>query len=407
MDWSKKLPKMLAGEELKKAMMDVPEYMDSIRDEDAATRLMQLSDLYKIYYPSKMSMEIYTKLYLALIMSLKKKNTRLAVQQQKENSFGMKTKEYRGIIGGSDSASIIGISGVGKSSAIARSIELITDNRLIELEEPYVKIVPILQVQTPFDASPKGMLLEILRTADEYLGSSYYRSGTRNGTTTDILIGLVAQVALNHLGVLVIDEIQHVIKHRNGHLLIGVLMQLINCSGVSVFLVGTPECVPFFEAETQLARRSLGLKYSELPYDEYFIEFCRLLFQFQYTKENAELTDGIIAWLYEHSGGVTANVVTLVHDTQEVAIINGSERMDIANFNEAYNSRMGMLHSKIVIDKVKKSSATKKCKTEIVRVELPELKDISIENIINEAKDKGIDVVKCLRQYVSVQEVGV
>ena len=47
MDWSKKLPKMLAGEELKKAMMDVPEYMDSIRDEDAATRLMQLSDLYK------------------------------------------------------------------------------------------------------------------------------------------------------------------------------------------------------------------------------------------------------------------------------------------------------------------------------------------------------------------------
>lgn len=111
--------------------------------------------------------------------------------------------------------------------------------------------------------------------------------------------------------------------------------------------------------------------------------------------------------MYEHSGGVTANVVTLVHDTQEVAIINGSERMDIANFNEAYNSRMGMLHSKIVIDKVKKSSATKKCKTEIVRVELPELKDISIENIINEAKDKGIDVVKCLRQYVSVQEVGV
>ena len=181
MDWSKYLPKMLAGEELKIALMDVPEYTDSIRGEDAATRLMQLSDLYKIYYPSKMSMEIYTKLYLALIMSLKKKNTRLSVQQQKENSFGMRTKEYRGIIGGSDSASIIGISGVGKSSAIARSIELITDSRLIELDEPFVKIVPILQVQCPFDASPKGMLLEILRTADESLGSSYYRSGTRNG----------------------------------------------------------------------------------------------------------------------------------------------------------------------------------------------------------------------------------
>ena len=51
--------------------------------------------------------------------------------------------------------------------------------------------------------------------------------------------------------------------------------------------------------------------------------------------------------------------------------------------------------------------ATKKCKTEIVSVELPELKNISVESIINEAKDKGIDVVKHLRQYISVQEVSI
>ena len=130
MDWNSKLPKLLAGEKLKEAMIDVPEYSDAIREADAATRLMALSDIYKIYYPSRMSMEIYTHLHLALLMSLKKKNTMLAVKQQKENSLGMITKEYRGIIGGSDSSSIIGVSGVGKSSAIARSIELVTDNRL-------------------------------------------------------------------------------------------------------------------------------------------------------------------------------------------------------------------------------------------------------------------------------------
>lgn len=241
MDWNSKLPKLLAGEKLKEAMIDVPEYSDAIREADAATRLMALSDIYKIYYPSRMSMEIYTHLHLALLMSLKKKNTMLAVKQQKENSLGMITKEYRGIIGGSDSSSIIGVSGVGKSSAIARSIELVTDNRLIEIDEPYTKIVPILQVQCPFDSSPKGMLLEILRVTDEYLGSSYYRSGTRNGTTTDTLIGLVSQVCLNHIGVLIIDEIQNVVKNRNGTLLIGVLMQLINCSGVSIMVVGCPE----------------------------------------------------------------------------------------------------------------------------------------------------------------------
>lgn len=405
MDWNSKLPMLLSGTKLKESMIDLPEYLESIRVEDAGTRLMKLSDIYKIYYPSKMSMEIYMRLYLALLMSLKKKNTMLSVKQQKENSLGMKTKEYRGIIGGGDSSSIIGISGVGKSSAIARSIELITGNRLIEIEEPYTKIVPILQVQCPFDASPKGMLLEILRTVDDCLGSAYYRSGTRNGTTTDILIGLVSQVCLNHVGVLVIDEIQNVIKNRNGTLLIGVLMQLINCSGVSIVNVGTPECISFFETETQLARRSLGLRYKELPYDEFFIELCGVLFQYQYTKHKAEPTVGMISWLYEHSGGIVANVVSLIHDAQEIAILNNTEIIDMKNMNAAYENRMGMLHSKLAVDKVAKSTAAKKAKKESIGSRVEVLQEINIGQLIQEARDKKMDIVKYLRQYVTVQEV--
>ena len=407
MDWNSKLPKLLAGEELKEAMIDVPEYSDSIREADTATRLMSLSDIYKIYYPSRMSMEIYTRLHLALCMSLRKKNTMLAVKQQKENRLGMKTKEYRGIIGGSDSSSIIGISGVGKSSAIARSIELLTDNKLIEIDEPYTKIVPILQVQCPFDASAKGMLLEILRVTDEYLGSSYYRSGLRNETTTDTLIGLVSQVCLNHGVALVIDEIQNVIKNRNGTLLIGVLMQLINCSGVSIIVVGTPECIPFFEAETQLARRLVGFQYKELPYDEYFVEFCEVLFRYQYTKYRAEPTAGMISWLYEHSGGIVANVVSLLHASQEIAILNGSEIIDMKNLNDAYESRMGMLHAKIAINTAVKTTTSKKRKQLVMDSGASTMQDMNVEHIILDAKDRGIDVVKHLRQYVTVQEVAV
>ena len=61
-------------------------------------------------------------------------------------------------------------------------------------------------------------------------------------------------------------------------------MQLINNSGVSIIIVGCPECIPFFEAETQLARRLVGFQYKELSYDEYFVELCEVLFQYQYTK---------------------------------------------------------------------------------------------------------------------------
>ncbi len=34
-------------------------------------------------------------------------------------------------------------------------------------------------------------------------------------------------------------------------------------------------------------------------------------------------------WLYEHSAGVTSVVVALIHDAQEIAILNGKESLDL------------------------------------------------------------------------------
>lgn len=49
----------------------------------------------------------------------------------------------------------------------------------------------------------------------------------------DTLIGTVSQVALNHIGLLIIDEIQNVVN-KNGKAIIGTLTQLINNSGLSI-----------------------------------------------------------------------------------------------------------------------------------------------------------------------------
>lgn len=279
-DWRQYIKPMLAGKELKEALRDLPLYDDSIRNVDEASRLMALSDIYKVYVPSIMAMEIYHKLYLAMLMSLQKKETKAAMQQQKHNYLGMRGSEFRGIIGGSDSFTIIGKSGIGKSSAIERAVTLITDNKIIQIESPRITVIPILQIQCPYDSSSKSLLLSILQAVDERIGSNYYKSGTRTGVTTDALIGLVSQVCLNSIGVLIIDEIQNVVKSKKGGLLIGMLMQLINSSGISIAMVGTPESAIFFESEMQLARRSLGLKYDALDYDENFIEICQCLFRY-------------------------------------------------------------------------------------------------------------------------------
>ncbi len=339
------LPEMKSGKELASEMAILPKYNENVRNENQAIRLMALSDLYNVYIPSAMSMEIYSKLYLALLRSLQKKGTKDAIKQRYENHKAIMQQSSVGIMGGSDSFTIIGCSGIGKSSAISRAINLITENRVIEIKQPYIKIIPCLVVQTPFDSSVKGLILEILRKVDEMLESDYYTNAVKSrNATTDMLIGVVSTIALNHIGLLIVDEIQNVVNSKNGKSLVGMLIQLINNSGISICMVGTPESKVFFEQAMQLARRSLGLEYGAMAYNEEFKGICKVLYSYQYVQQLAEITDAVIEWLYEHSAGVISVVVSLIHDAQEIAILNGKEVLNLETLNEAYQKRLSLLH---------------------------------------------------------------
>lgn len=407
-----KLPKMLSGNELSDAMSILPEYDADIRNENQAMRLVALSELYRVYVPSQMSSEIYSKLYLALLRSLQKKSTELVMIQQKENFKAIKQQEYRGIIGGSDSFTIIGTSGIGKSSAISRAVTLITENQIIETTKPYSKIIPCINVQCPFDSSVKGLLLEILRKVDEVLECKYYQSALRVKATTDTLIGCVSQVALNHIGLLIVDEIQNVVNSKNGKSLVGALTQLINNSGISICMVGTPESTVFFEQAMQLARRSLGLKYDVMAYDDYFKEFCKVVFSYQYVQNETGITDAIMEWLYEHSAGVISVVVSLIHDAQEVAILNGKEVLSLETLNEAYKQRLAMLHDYIQPQIIYKNQTSRTRKKKQIpaasEINVTENNDnASIAELVTKAKENQLDVVEILKNHFSITEVAV
>lgn len=284
-DFFDKLPEMKTGYDLISALSVFPTYDENIRCQNQSIRLTALTDLYKLYIPSQMSIEIYNKLHLALLCSMNKKNAQVAIKQQYENYKAVQQQPCNGIIGGADSFTIIGTSGIGKSSAINRAISLITN----EIDSSSIQVIPCLIVQCPFDSSVKGLLWEILRKVDETLGSNYYKYAVRARATTDMLIGSVAQVSLNHIGLLVVDEIQNVVNSKNGKVLIGALTQLINNSGISICMVGTPESEIFFEQAIYLARRSVGLRYTNMNYDDYFQKFCSILFEYQYTREKTKI----------------------------------------------------------------------------------------------------------------------
>lgn len=413
MDFTSKLPEMKSGNELISALSIIPEYDETICQQNQAVRLMALSDLYQIYIPSHMSLEIYSKLYLALLRSMQKKGTQMAIKQRYENYKAIQQQSYSGILGGSDSFTIIGTSGIGKSSAISRAISLITENRIIETDKPYTKIIPCLIVQCPFDSSVKGMLLEILRKVDEELGTNHYIHAIKSrASTTDMLIGAVSSIALNNIGMLVVDEIQNVVNSKNGKSLIGALTQLINNSGISICMVGTPESTVFFEQAMQLARRSVGLQYTTMKYDEYFQSFCKVIFKYQFLKNHTEITAAITEWLYEHSAGVVSVVVSLIHDAQEIAILTGKEVLNLDTLNEAYQQRLTLLHGYIQPSVIQNKPTTKKKKTaaSVKKNQIqsqPKQERYSITEIAERAKAENLDVVELLKEVYTVIEVAI
>ncbi len=397
-DVAKLMPEMLTGEELMKGLCVLPKYDEAIREKKQSERLIALNDLYTIYIPNTMSTEIYSKMYLALTRSLDKKFSKNAIKQR--NSLV-------GVIGGADSFSITGCGGIGKSATIGQSAEIIMNKRII-LGDNCNEIIPIVSVQCPFDSSVKSLLLSVLKEVDSVVGSDYYEKALKVRATTDTLISMVSKVALNHIGLLIVDEIQNVVNSKNGKQLVGMLTQLINSSGISICMVGTPACEPFFEQEMHLARRTLGLKYGPMDYDDRFIYFCRVLWSYQYVKNESEITNSIVNWLYEHSSGIASAVVSLIHDAQEIAIINGTEELNLENLNKAYKNRLTMLHPYLETSiKKKKQTSTKRKTVTYTEIGEPVEEDGLISELVATAKKNNLDVLSLFRQHFEVVEVAI
>lgn len=400
----KQIPEMFTGKELEDALWVRPDYDSSIRKAGAAERLLALDNIYKLYIPSNLSVEVYNKIYLSIIRGLKDKDSISAVRQRNQNFRMIKRQEHQGVISGTDSFTVIGASGIGKSSAIARAITVAAGDKVMTMPETGCQIVPCLQIQCPFDCSTKSMLYDILRKIDEVIGSNYYEKALRARATVDILIGSVSTALLNHVCVLIIDEIQNIVNHRAGNSLVGALTQLINYSGITIIMVGIPESEAFFQKTDYLARRAVGLHFEKLEYGTEFINFCKVIYNYIYTRAAEPFGENISLWLYEHSGGCLAIVVALFHDAQEIAILSGNDDLTIAALEEAYRKRYAAVYKNRVKMKV---NGKKKEGQALPPITAPDetVRSMPYAEVIRKAAAEGMDYLTALRCHYKILEV--
>ena len=159
---------------------------------------------------------------------------------------------------------IIGLSGVGKTSAVTRILNLypqvIVHSRY--RGKPLVlKQIVWLKLDCPRDGLVKGLCLDFFESARRAAGTSYFELYGKRSITIDMMMKRMEQIARLHcIGALVIDEIQHLSLAKGGgsEKMLNFLVTLVNKIGIPVILIGTTRAMEILQSEFRQARRSSG-----------------------------------------------------------------------------------------------------------------------------------------------------
>lgn len=247
---------------------------------------------------------------------------------------------------------IVGISGIGKSSALARVLfmypQVVMHSKYQQRNLSLYQIV-WLKMDCPHDGSIKGLCLNFFHAIDTLLGTNYYKKHAGGRRSVDELLPIMAQIAAVHcLGVLIIDEIQNLSEAKSGGGLrmLNFFVQLVNTIGLPVVVVGTFKALPILDGEFRNARRGTGqgdLIWDRMKNDDEWDFFLQGLWRFQWTNEKAEYTEEFKDTMYRESQGITDIAIKLFMLSQWRAIDTGKEMITPSIITSVARDRLQLL----------------------------------------------------------------
>lgn len=218
---------------------------------------------------------------------------------------------------------MIGCPGVGKSRSLEAVLSLypqVIFHSRYEGRDLTVAQVVWLKLEAPFDSSTKGICLNFFQAIDDILDTNYERNYTSARRTEELLLKM-ARLAANHgLGMLVIDEVQHLSYAKSGgaEKMLNFFVQLSNTIGIPVILVGTFKARKILSGALHQIRRGAGqgdMLWDRMPEGKWVTNeteapgvwqlFLESLWRYQYTRTPCVLTPALAHVLYEETQGIT------------------------------------------------------------------------------------------------------
>lgn len=256
------------------------------------------------------------------------------------------------------STSLIGLSGMGKTTTVKRLLSRIPE--VIHHPDYGIYQIPYLHIETPYDgASVKGLAHSIFRKVDKLLPEAgYTEQYSRNRSTgAETLMNHAARILHMHcVGLLIVDEIQN-LEHspKNRQALMSLLVSASNELGVPILFIGTNKARHILSLNFRQARRSIGQGFAYWDRLEKGMpknpgeweDFVSILWRFQWVKNPAAESPFLTDLLYQHSQGIVDIAIKLFAASQVRAMFDGSETITGQLISDVAKRELGMVQPMI------------------------------------------------------------
>lgn len=340
------LPTINAHADVGKKLLMFPEYSDLDRQKPPEIRIHFIEQVRDYMQPLAVHLQIESNISIMIRRGYIGRNP-LSPYYARQFAVGVKEilnvdldEKGNNLIGNRSTAksyTIIGISGIGKTTAVENILLMYPqvivhrEYKLNGLELGYLKQIVWMKLECPFNGSRKSLCQQFFLTVDQILQTNYYKKFVKSRVNEeDLIISMSHICALHCIGVLVIDEVQRMKKGEEAQKMIDFFVELSNKLGVPLVYIGTYKAMPLFTKLLANGRRASGMGseiLDPMKKEEEWNFFLENMWEYQWTETKVPLTDELNDTMYELTQGVTDFVINLFIKAQQYAIAYGKEKI--------------------------------------------------------------------------------
>lgn len=319
---------------------------------DGATRIHCIERLRTVVQPFLLHLELESMFSLLIRRGYVGRNPTSPDTVRHLHSLSGAQRYHDSFKSTADSFSVVGLSGIGKSTALHAILSLYPQTIRHERFEGNQFVhtqITWLKLDCPRDGSLAGFCQQFFHAVGHALGDKDYYKRHRHRNINDALQQMEQVASTFFIGALLIDELQnlHLAKTGGKESMLNFFLHLVNNIGIPVVFIGTNSMISLFSDVMRVARRSCGGGMVEFKRfekdDEEWQLLVENLWSYQWCKQTAELTPEIFEALYEHTQGVTDFLVKLLVLSQRYAIQSDSECLTAEIIAKVSNAKMQIL----------------------------------------------------------------